>query len=170
VEGKVLVAYGSKYGATAGIAQRIGKVLDQEGIETDVRSADEVGDVSQYEAFVVGSAAYYGKWRKEAVRLVKKHESSLAGKDTWIFTSGPTGEGDPLELSDGWRAPKALEEHFARINPHDTALFGGKVDPDKLGPIERQALKTVKAPSGDFRDWEAITSWAATIATTLKNA
>jgi len=31
-------------------------------------------------------------------------------------------------------------------------------------------LKNVKAPVGDFRDWEAITSWAADIADALKEA
>jgi hypothetical protein len=36
--------------------------------------------------------------------------------------------------------------------------------------IEKWMLKNVKAPAGDFRDWEAITAWAATIADVLKEA
>jgi hypothetical protein len=31
-------------------------------------------------------------------------------------------------------------------------------------------LKNVKAPAGDYRDWETITSWATAIAAELKEA
>jgi hypothetical protein len=39
---------------------------------------------------------------------------------------------------------------------------------NKLNFIEKWMLKNVKAPIGDFRDWEAITSWATAIADALQ--
>jgi menaquinone-dependent protoporphyrinogen oxidase len=42
------------------------------------------------------------------------------------------------------------------------------VETKKLNFIEKWMLKNVKAPLGDFRDWEAITSWATDIAGVLK--
>jgi menaquinone-dependent protoporphyrinogen oxidase len=42
------------------------------------------------------------------------------------------------------------------------------VDPVKLGSVEKMAIKKVDAPTGDFRDWEAIGAWALGIAAALK--
>ena len=63
---QVLVAYATKYGATAEIAEKIGEVLRQAGLPTDVLPVDRVGDLSAYKAVVLGSAVYIGQWRKEA--------------------------------------------------------------------------------------------------------
>jgi len=43
------------------------------------------------------------------------------------------------------------------------------MDMKKLGLAEKLIIKAIKAPAGDFRDWDAITSWAAAIADALKN-
>jgi len=39
---------------------------------------------------------------------------------------------------------------------------------EKLNFIERSMVKNIKAPVGDFREWDAITSWAIGIATILQ--
>jgi menaquinone-dependent protoporphyrinogen IX oxidase len=51
---QVLVAYATKYGATAEIAEKIGDVLRQAGLPTDVLPVDRVGDLSTYKAVVLG--------------------------------------------------------------------------------------------------------------------
>ena len=167
---QVLVAYATKYGATAEIAEKIGQVLRQAGLRADVLPADRVSDLTPYKAVVLGSAVYIGKWRKEAVKFLKANETVLAGKSVWLFSSGPTGQGDPVELTQGWRFPGKLQPVADRIGPHDIAVFHGTVDVNKLSFIEKWMLKNVKAPIGDFRDWEAITSWATAIADVLKEA
>jgi len=63
---KVLVAYATKHGATAEIAEKIGQVLRQAGLRTDVLPADGVSDLTPYKAVVLGSAFYLGRWRKVA--------------------------------------------------------------------------------------------------------
>jgi len=167
---QVLVAYATKYGATAEIAEKIGQVLRQAGLTADVLPADRVGDVSDYRAVVLGSAVYVGQWRKEAVRFLKANETMLAGKLVWLFSSGPTGEGDPVELLQDWRFPEKLQPIADRIRPRDIAVFHGAADVGKLSFIEKRMLKMVKAPTGDFRDWEAINAWATAIAAELKEA
>jgi menaquinone-dependent protoporphyrinogen oxidase len=67
----VLVAYASKYGATAEIAQKIGDVLREAGLPVSVLSAENVRDVSSYDAVVLGSTVYAGNWLKEAVALLE---------------------------------------------------------------------------------------------------
>jgi menaquinone-dependent protoporphyrinogen oxidase len=165
---KVLVAYGTKYGATAEIAEKIGQVLGQAGLSTDVLPADKVGDLAAYQAVVLGSAVYVGAWRKEAVRFLKDNEAALTGKPVWIFSSGPTGEGDPVALVQGWRFPGKLQPIADRIQPRDIAVFHGNSDPEKMSRMERWMIKQVNAPTGDFRDWEAITAWATGVANALQ--
>jgi len=167
MEKPVLVAYATKYGATAEIAEKIGEVLREAGLPTDIVPADRVDDLSRYGAVVLGSAVYIGRWRKEAARFLEANEARLAGVPVWLFSSGPPGEGDPVELAQGWRFPGKLQPVADRIGPRDVALFHGAVDVNKLNFIERWMLKNVQTPIGDFRDWDAITAWAAGIAREL---
>ena len=165
---KVLVAYGSKYGGTREIAEKIGEVLKQDNLEVDVLSGDRIGDPAQYDVFVIGSGVYAGMWRKEAVNFVINNEKLLADKPVWIFSSGPTGEGDVKELMSGWEYPGKIRPAVESIKPRDITAFHGVVYPEKLTLLHKLMLKMVKAPSGDFRNWDTITDWAKSIATELK--
>jgi menaquinone-dependent protoporphyrinogen oxidase len=73
-----------------------------------------------------------------------------------------------VDLVRGWRFPEALQSIADRIKPRDIAVFHGNADVNKLNFIEKRMLDTVTAPLGDFRDWEAITSWAGAIASALR--
>ena len=161
---QILVAYATKYGATAEITEKIGQVLRQAGLPTDVLPVDRVSDLTPYEAVVLGSAVYIGKWRKEAVKFLQANEIMLAERQVWLFSSGPTGEGDAVELTEGWRFPKALQPIADRIRPRDIAIFHGDVNIEKLNFIDKWMAKNVEVPVGDFRNWDAITSWATDIA------
>ena len=165
---QVLVAYATKYGATAEIAEKIGQVLRQAGLQTDVLPVDRVSNLSSYKAVILGSAVYIGGWRKEAAKFLKVNEKVLAEQLVWLFSSGPTGEGNPVELTEGWHFPKALQPIADRIQPRDIAVFHGVIHKQKLNFIEKWMLNNVKAPLGDFRDWDSITSWATAIADVLK--
>ncbi len=165
---QVLVTYATKNGSTAEIAEKIGQVLSQAGLHTDVLPADRVSNLSSYKAVILGSAVYMGGWRKEAVKFLKTNEKVLAEQMVWLFSSGPTGKGDPAELTKGWRFPKGLQPIADHIQPRDIAVFHGAINIEKLNFIEKWMINNVKAPLGDFRDWDAITSWATTIADVLK--
>ena len=164
---RVLVTYATKYGATAEIADKIGQVLRQAGLQTDVLPTDRVGDLTPYKAVVLGSAVYIGQWQKKAATFLRANEKALAERPVWLFSSGPTGEGDPVQLTKGWRFPTALQPIADRIHARDIALFHGALDPKKMNLIEKWMVKNVKAPFGDFRDWNAINAWAHAIADAL---
>lgn len=170
MEKEVLVAYATKYGATAGIAVKIGEVLSQAGLDVDVLPVSQVNSLNAYAGVILGSAVYIGQWRKEAAKFLKAHEAALAKRPVWLFSSGPTGEGDPVELVQGWRLPTKLQPIADRIGPRDTAVFHGATDESKMNRLEKWMLKNLGSPAGDFRDWEAIATWAETIAAELKEA
>jgi len=86
-----LVVYASKHGATQGIAERIASTLNETGQEAKARPVEAAGDLTCYDAFVVGSAVYGAHWQKEASAFVQRNRAVLASKPVWLFSSGPLG-------------------------------------------------------------------------------
>lgn len=165
---KVLVTYASKHHATAEIAEVISKILRRfDGLLVDVKDAETVENVASYDVVVLGSAVYAGHWQAAAVDFLKQNGEALAERFVWVFSSGPTGEGDPKTLMKGWEFPEGLRPLIEHIKPQDVTVFHGKLDPDSLNVFERFVVKGVKAPLGDYRDWEAIRDWALAIAHAL---
>lgn len=168
---RILVAYASKHGATAGIAERIGRSLELAGHQVEVRSVDHVHDAGQYDAFVIGSATYLGHWRKEATEFVRRLGKAANGRPAWLFSSGPIGTSSTDAQGRDVRSaaePKELPELLAALAPRGHRVFFGALASKKLGLAERAMRKLPAArdmlPEGDFRDWEDIDSWADAIA------
>ncbi len=91
---------------------------------------------------------------------MKRYTDELAEMTLWIFLSGPTGEGDPLELLDGWRFPESMRPMIERIKPVEITCFGGRIESGKMNIFEKIIIKNVGAKIGDFRNWGSIASWA----------
>ena len=175
----VLVAYASRHGATTGIAARIANGLRVAGLTVELRSVEEVRDVAAYDAFVIGGAAYMFHWLKDATAFAKRHRAVLAEHPVWLFSSGPLGtdlvdeEGrDVLETT----RPKEFTELQTLLHPRGERVFFGAWSPDApvMGIGERLMRLMPKArsamPVGDFRDWDAIDSWAREIASELQSS
>jgi menaquinone-dependent protoporphyrinogen oxidase len=165
---KVLVAYGSKYGSTKQIAEKVGEVLKQEGLDADVISGDKVKDISGYKDIIAGAAVYMGMARKEVKNLLNQNTAALKSKRVWFFYSGPSGKGDPVELVKGAIVPQNLKQIFEVIKPKETVVFHGNLDPNRMKGLEKWIVKRVGGDTGDFRDWNMITAWARKVAGEIK--
>jgi menaquinone-dependent protoporphyrinogen oxidase len=164
----ILVTYASKYGSTAEIAEKIGEVLRGGDLNVSILPSTEVRDASSYEAVILGSGVYAGHWLKEIVAFLENNDKILAKKPVWIFSSGPTGEGDPVDIMHGWRFPEAQQVILDLIKPRDITLFHGNIDMHKLHLGDKLIVKAVRAKVGDFRNWDAIVTWAKGIASALQ--
>lgn len=173
---KVLVTYASKHGATRGIAERIADTLEGQDIDVYLRPVEDAGDVADFDAFVIGSAAYIMHWLKDATHFVQHNEKLLASRPTWLFSSGPLGtdevDAEGRDVREG-AEPKEFADFRETIHPRDTRIFFGAYDPDAapIGVVEHVQHMVPAArkamPAGDFRDWPEIDEWAAGIARDL---
>ena len=168
---RALVVYASRHGATAGIAEKIGEVLRSHAVDTVVADAARMPDPRGYDAYVIGSAAYIGKWEKAATAYVKRHGAVLAGKPCWLFSSGPVGtERVDKNGASLLEDPRTVVELKPILRPRGTRVFFGAWDPTQPSAslAERLILKmpAIKGllPAGDFREWPVIEAWAHEIA------
>jgi len=157
---KILVAYVSKHGSTTGIARAVADKLRAAGHDVDLGTVSEVADLGAYDAFVIGSAVYYGSWMKEATAFALSNTAWLARRPVWLFSSGPVGAAAPAD-------PKELPALREAIAPLDHRVFYGALDRHGLSIGERIVASAVKAPDGDYRDWRAIGAWADEIVSEL---
>jgi menaquinone-dependent protoporphyrinogen oxidase len=100
---------------------------------------------------------------KEATDFAEVNTDVLSRLPVWLFSSGPLG----TEVEDDEEQPRQLAELTERLQPRAHRMFFGALDRNKLGFGERMMVKAVKAPDGDFRDWNAISAWADEIAREL---
>lgn len=168
---RVLIVYGCQYGATEGIAERIGQTLREKDLAVELMSADaQAGHLADqdYDAYVIGSAIHASHWLRAADEFVQANLDVLAKRPVWLFSSGPIGEKyvhqpqpDPAEIAE-FRRLLGARDHVVFAGAFDPAT----VDEARAGWLERQISKRF-LPVGDFRDWDAIEAWANGIAREL---
>lgn len=172
----VLVAYATRHGSTAGIAERIAARLTERGFPAESHAVDKVGSLETYDAVVLGAATYMFHWHKDAVRFAHQHADVLGNRPLWLFSSGPLGteqvDAAGHDVREG-AVPKEFPDLIASLGPRGTQVFFGAYDPEAkpVGLAER-VVRSMPASGdllkpGDFRDWEAIDAWADDIADQL---
>lgn len=159
---KVLVAVASLHGATLEIAERIAIALRRRGVAVTLQPAATVHTLDGYDAVVIGSAVYLGRWLRPARELVTRHRERLATLPVWLFSSGPVGQPPKPDVD-----PADITELSAMVRARGHRRFAGRLDRRRLRPLHRVVARAVNAPDGDFRDWSAVDAWAAEIADVL---
>lgn len=155
---RILVAYATRNGSTAGIAQAIGKELASAGHSVDVAEMKTVTSVEGYNAVVIGAPLYMGSMVKDVAKFVGGYRDALVKLPVAVFAVGLSPK-DPKPEAIGF-AMAALKKSVEPLQPGASAIFAGKLDPAKLSFIQRKMTEFVKSPVGDFRDWNAISAWA----------
>ena len=159
---RVLVSGASKYGSTAEVAEAIGTELRARGIEAEVLEPTQVASLEDFDAAVLGSAVYIGHWLDSAKDLVQRHREALRQRPVWFFSVGPIGE-PPTPAEEPVDIAPLLEATGAR----EHQIFAGRLDRSRLSFVEKALVIALRAPEGDFRDWDEIREWARSIASAL---
>jgi len=154
------------------VAEAIGRVLCDAGVDTDIRLVKNVDDVSAFSAVVVGSAVRSTSWYPEAIEFVRKNRQTLIGIPVAYFLTC-------LALYEDSEASRKVAQSYMDpvfnavpdVRPLDTGLFAGVLDYEKMNMMIRMVMKSKMkskgVPEGDFRDWNAIRSWAGGLSSRL---
>jgi menaquinone-dependent protoporphyrinogen oxidase len=161
----VLVAYASKRGSTAEIAETIAATLRRQGLGVALERAEDVRELDGYDAVVLGSAVYQERWRGDALDFLKKQRKALRQVPFWVFSSGPVG--DPAKDDPRWSEPAELAEKVEELGGRGRVVFGGRLPAEPRGMAEKAMVDEAPAEYRDRRDWAEIRGWAAAIATEL---
>ncbi|MDQ1458697.1 MAG: menaquinone-dependent protoporphyrinogen oxidase [Actinomycetota bacterium] len=173
----VLVGYASAHGSTRGIAERIAAQLGENGLAVAIRPVDEIDDVNEFDAVVVGSAIHDGAWLPEGSDFVHRHLTALATRPLWLFSVGLVGDSSSAfpgavaaQLRALRRSPKEIA-HFRKVtHALDHAEFAGAIQRDQWPRSDRVIFRGMRGRYGDHRDWDDIDAWTDEIVTGLRAA
>ncbi len=156
--GKILIAYASRAGSTAEIAKEIGTEIAAGGTLVDVRAIEDVTDVGEYTAVVIGAPLYMGRVVSEVPIFIRKNRDSLEKVPVAAFVVGVSLM-DRSEKSLSW-ARGLLEKALEPVAAREIGLFAGYLNNSRMSFSQRMILRCIGVKPGDFRDWEMIRVWA----------
>lgn len=164
---KILVTYASRFGATAGVAEAIGKTLAELGAPVDVLPMKDVVDLTAYRAVVAGSAINGGVWLPEALQFVRAHQAELRQRPFAAFLVCMT-----LSMKNGEQYRSSIANWLdlvqALVRPVSEGLFAGALDIRKIPSFSDRLKFRLSVlfgvwKEGDHRDWNAIRAWAESL-------
>lgn len=165
---KILVAYATRAGSTAEVADAIGKKLAAGGAMVDVKPIKKVQSIDGYQSVVLGSAIRAGNLLPEMTDFVRTHKDELHKVPAAYFIVCFILRENTEENRK--TANAYLDPLRAEVTPVDVGLFTGKMDYSKLSFLETFIIKyIVKASEGDLRDWKQINDWATNLLPKLQN-
>lgn len=165
---KVLVTYATYYGTTRDVAQAIAKTVAEHGFSVDVVSAREAHEATSYDAVIVGSAVRGGKIHDDVLHFLENHEAELSKIPVAYFVCCMTMHDDNPETR--YHAEGYLAEVFnkvSKVKPISIGFFGGVLEMKRLDWLARLVVKALRAPEGDYRNWDAIIHWSEAVAESI---
>jgi menaquinone-dependent protoporphyrinogen oxidase len=174
---KALVVYGTRWGGTVGVAEKIGDSLREANYTVDVVDARRnPSKADLYDLVVVGSGIRADSWTKEALQFLKENAPILRIRKTALFVSCQMADRKEEEARE-----KAKRKYLVKIskkyglNPISHGFFGGFMDFSKshglLVDIMVRVNRMKLLRNGldirkvyDTRDWNKIEAWAHELA------
>lgn len=167
---RALVAYGTRYGSTTGIAEKIKEVLESHEIEVDLVNLgkEKVRDLD-YDLIVCGSGIQVGNWTKDSLKFLEKNADEIRKKKHALFAT--SGEARDKSKRDEYTIQYVAQiaERF-ELDPVSLGLFVGAFDMSKYSFPVKLVMKVLtkdleeegydlKKPV-DLREWDMIEGWA----------
>jgi menaquinone-dependent protoporphyrinogen oxidase len=162
----ILVGYATRSGSTKEVAEAIVDTFVGRRLETELRPLRDVRSLDGYRMVVIGAPLYMFRWHNDALHFLSKHQKALKSIPVAIFALGPFHNKEEEMKS----AREQLDKELAKVSwlaPVAVEVFPGKFDPNALRFPYNLMPPLKKMPPSDERDWDAIRSWASSLAVKL---
>jgi menaquinone-dependent protoporphyrinogen oxidase len=165
---KILIAYASDCGTTGEVAVAIGDALCEDGNTVETLWIKNVKDINNYDAVIIGSAILYEKWMPEAREFVKNNQDTLNNMPVAYFiTCMALSSKEDAAMQQAIEYADKISDLEPQFKPVCVGNFAGALEYSKLSFFKRMLTKAAmgshKVKEGDYRDWDAIRSWAKSI-------
>jgi len=153
----ILIAVTTVNDSSREIADAIAKPLTQVGNTVEIQDLAKIDSMDGYEAAIIGSSIYFGRWQPEAIQFLRSFTQHLQTIPVWLFSTGPIKDDpcyQPLDIAQTMQLAHAREHRV--FNKLTT-----------LNLVQRLLARAIHIRIGDWRDWEDIHAWAHSIAHTL---
>ena len=155
----ILVCFATRYGSTKEIAGIIGEELRNAGYQVTVFPISEVTDPGIYDAIIIGSPLYMGKWLAEARDFVSRFKHQLQERPVAVFSVGYSLKERTKENLQN--VDTALDSSIKiLISPVFVGYFAGMVNPDIMSFADKAIISLSGALPGDYRDPSEVRRWA----------
>lgn len=170
---KILVTYAVSAGPSAGVADRIARVMTDLGVEVTLLPMTAVTTVKGFSAVIAGSIERSGGWVPEAMEFVRRNQALLNRKPFALFTVIPL-----LASEKGAESRMVIMQYTAHVrgmvHPVSEGFFSGEVERKKeANPGERSKFK-LRVLLGLLREGDRnsgeIETWAAKLHEKLMQA
>jgi menaquinone-dependent protoporphyrinogen oxidase len=157
---KISIVVASRHGSTREIADVVADELEAGGHEVTVHDAPTASilDLDDADAILLGSAVYHGRWLMSATVFTADLSRRIEGRPVWLFSSGPVG--DPAKPDPG---TVDVTDQVEQTGAIEHRVFAGRLVKDDLRITERAMTLALRAPEGDFRDWDEVKAWARSV-------
>ncbi|MFW9989777.1 MAG: flavodoxin domain-containing protein [Candidatus Odinarchaeota archaeon] len=184
---KVLILYGTRYGTTKGISNKIEEIIQEKGITTEnynlkEHNLKEIPPLEEYDGIVIGTGIKMKMWTKVVKKFFQKRKLELKSMQNALAFYVCCGE-----ASDKNNIHKAINKYITAkieklgLNPKLIDAFGGAYDLTEGSAISGMTRKIVigilqkeegiENPDGkmhDYRDWDQIIDFANKFVDLLK--
>ncbi len=175
-EKKILIVYGTRFGATEGVAIKIAEIFRDNDVLADVVDLEERSDFDNfdgYDGLIIGSSIKIGQWTrhvKNFVRNMRLEIQKFDGTVGFYVCSAYAAIAEQYAKVKEEYIPDKLTEFDVSIDYYDA--FGGIIDfseSSRMGWLEKKIMKLagkqatgvpVESEYTDLRDWDQIEKFA----------
>ncbi|MFC0673217.1 flavodoxin domain-containing protein [Brachybacterium hainanense] len=161
---RVLIAYATHSGATLTLAEQMDRILGDLGHDVVLTDVREDPVPAEADAAIIGSAIRVESYEKPFLQWTAAHAQELAQRPVALFSCSGSAA-DPAKQGRQKATDAFLRE--AAFTPVAVRNFPGWVLMDRIPVHERVLLRSLRTPTGDFRDLDAVAAWTREVAPLL---
>jgi menaquinone-dependent protoporphyrinogen oxidase len=134
---KILIAYGSKTGATENCAKKIKDVMEKESVDVINLKNTKRLELTQYDVVIIGTPLYMGRIHRNVKRFLEKNLDLLMTKELHFFICGLALGDEGISLFKK-KIASDLFNHAKQVKQ-----LGGEVHLERLNPFYRLIMKKI---------------------------